>query len=97
MKHILSLPTTCTVADPAVYSLTGAIPIEDAVHKRALTLFANVSRLGEDAIKKQLARRQLAVKGYESNSWSVAVKKLLVKYNLPECMDVLYNSSTKYS
>ena len=64
MKHILSLSTT--VADPAVGILTGAIPVENVVHKRALSLFGNVSRLIDDYIENQLDRRQFSVKGYES-------------------------------
>ena len=34
LKHILSLPTT--TADCAVYILTGTIPLEGIIHKRAL-------------------------------------------------------------
>ena len=35
IKHIASQPIT--VADPAVYGLSGALPIESAIHKRALS------------------------------------------------------------
>ena len=40
LKQILSLPKT--VADPAVYTLTGTIPIEGVVHSRALNLFGSI-------------------------------------------------------
>ena len=40
IKHILSLPRT--VANPAVYIFSGAIPIEGVINKRALTLFGNI-------------------------------------------------------
>ena len=45
LKHILSLPTT--TADCAVYILTGTIPLEGIIHKRALSLFGNVCRQHE--------------------------------------------------
>ena len=42
IKHILSLPVT--MADPAVYVLSGALPIENVIHKRALVLFGSICR-----------------------------------------------------
>ena len=66
IKQILSLPVT--VADPAVYILSGAMPTEGVIHKRALVLFGSCCRLGEESVEKRLARRQLAVKGFESNT-----------------------------
>ena len=66
LKQILSLPDT--VADPATYILTGSIPIEGVIHSRALNLFGSVCRLSEESLEKQVARRQLAVKGDKSNS-----------------------------
>ena len=66
LKQILSLPNK--TADPAIYILTGIIPIEGVVHKGALTEFGNVCKLQEDSIEKQLARRQLSVKGEKSQS-----------------------------
>ena len=80
LKMILSLPET--VADPAVYVLSGAAPIECVIHKRALTLYGNICRLSEDTVEKQLARRQLSVKGYRGSSWFVEIRKLLFKYGL---------------
>ncbi len=73
LKQILSLPTT--VANPAVYIISGAIPMEGTIHKRALALYGNICRLPEDSIEKQLANRQLLVKSWESNSWFIAIKK----------------------
>ena len=81
LKMILSLPET--VADPAVYVLSGTAPIECAIHKRALTLYGNNCRLSEDTVEKQLARRQHSVKGYRGSSWFVEIRKLLLKYGLP--------------
>lgn len=71
LKQVLSLPET--VADPAVYILSGTIPIEAVIHKRALSLFGNVCRLEESTVEKQLARRQLSVKSIDSSSWYIAL------------------------
>ena len=76
LKQILSLPDT--VADPAVYILTGTIPIEGVIHSRALNLFGSICRLSEDSIEKQIARRQLSVKGDKSNSWFIDIKNILL-------------------
>ena len=43
LKLILSLPVN--VADPAVYILTGTLPVEGVLHKGVLTLFENLCRL----------------------------------------------------
>ena len=94
LKHILSLPVT--VADSAVYVLSGALPVEGVIHKRALTLFGSICRLEEDTVEKRVARRQLAVKTYESNSWFIAVRKLFLKYNLPECWSLIENPQSKH-
>ena len=93
VKHILSLPVT--VADPAVYVLSGAMPIEGVIHKRALVMFGSLCRLGEDSVEKRLVRRQLAVKSFESSSWFVAVRKLFIKYDLPDCWDVIDEPQSK--
>lgn len=87
IKEILSLPVTA--ADPAVYILSGALPIEGIIHKRTLILFGSICRLDESSVEKQLARRQLAVKCSNSNSWYIEVRKILVKYDLPSCWDLL--------
>ena len=92
IKHILSLPVT--LADPAVYVLSGAMPIECVIHKRALVMFGSLCRLGEDSVEKRLAHRQLA-KSFESSSWFVAVRKLFIKYDLPDCWDVIDEPQSK--
>ena len=51
---ILSLPDR--VANPAVYIISGTLPIEGVIHKRALNLYGGICRLQEDAVEKQLAR-----------------------------------------
>ena len=60
LKHILGVSDT--TADPAVYILTGAIPLECVIHKRALSLFGNICRLEDTSIEVRLAEQQLTVK-----------------------------------
>ncbi|MES9880811.1 MAG: reverse transcriptase family protein [Sedimenticola sp.] len=92
-KHILSLPTT--VADPAVYILSGTIPVEAQIHKRALTLLGNICRLPDSAVERQLAERQYHVKNHKSQSWFTDIRYLLVKYELPTLRELLDNSPSK--
>ena len=87
LKHILSLPIT--TADPAVYILSGTLPIEAMIHQRVLTFFGNISRLPESSVENQLAVRQLAVKTLDSNSWFVAVRKLCIMYSLSDSVNLI--------
>lgn len=93
LKQVLSLSTK--VADPAVYMLSGTLPAEAMIHKRTLSLFGNITRLSEMTIEKQLAKRQLEVKTFKSKSWFIAVKKILIKYNLPSPEELLNNPMKK--
>ena len=95
IKHLLSLPVT--VADPAIYLLSGTLPIEAMIHHRVLTFFGNVSRLSNSSIEKRLAERQLAVKSLDSHSWFIGVKKLCIRYGLPDCTEILEKSRSKHS
>lgn len=93
VKYILSLPTTA--ADPAVYVLSGTIPVQPQIHKRALTLLGNICRLPNTAVERQLAERQDQVKSHKSNSWFTSMKKLLRQYELPTLHELLNNNTTK--
>ena len=68
-KMILSLPVN--TAEPAVYTLSGTIPVEATIYKRSLTFFGNICRLPETTIEHRLAVRQL-VKSFTSHSWFIA-------------------------
>ena len=68
-KKFLKEKKTCCHIQTAVYILTETIPIEAVVHKRALTLYGSISWLSDNSVEKQLARRQLSVKNFGSNSW----------------------------
>ena len=93
LKHILSLPTN--TADPAPFILTGIIPAEGLIHIKALTFFGNICRLPADSIERKLAERQLSIKCENSNSWFIAVKQLLVRYNLPCAFNILSDTPKK--
>ena len=94
LKMILSLPVN--TADPVVYVLSGTIPVEAIIHKRALTFFGNICRLPETTIEHRLAVRQLSVKSFTSHSWFIAVKEIFIKYNLPDPYDLLRDPPTKF-
>ena len=87
LKLLLSIPVT--TVDPAVYILSGTVPIEATIHKRALVLFGNITRLAPESIEKQVAYRQLSIKGHKSNSWFVAIRKICFKYELMHPLELL--------
>ena len=91
LKHILGVSDT--TADPAVYILTGTIPLEGVIHKRALSLFGNEDTL----IEVRLAERQLTVKDDSSHSWYIAVENIMRKCSLPEPLDLLQCPRSKFA
>ena len=60
LKRILSLPKI--TPDPAIYVLTGFLPVEAQVDMKILTFFNNICRQKEDSLEKRIAYRQLTVK-----------------------------------
>ena len=93
IKQILSLPTR--TADPAVYILSGLLPVEAEIHIRALGLSNNICNQAEDSVEKTLGRRQLIVKSNESNSLFIEIKNILRKYNMLEAWWYLDNAPKK--
>ena len=87
LKQILSLPTN--TPDAAVYMVSGFLPVEAQIDKRALSLFHNVTVQDDSSVEKQLSKRQLTVKSDKSNSWYIHVKKTLMKYELNDIQDYL--------
>ncbi|CAG2187006.1 unnamed protein product [Mytilus edulis] len=87
IKQLLSLPTS--TATPAIYILSGQLPIEGQIHKKILSLFGNISRQPQNSLEKQIAYRQLLMKTDDSNSWFIIVKTILAKYNLPSALYLL--------
>jgi hypothetical protein len=80
LKQVLLLPPN--TPEPAVYLLSGTLPVEAQLHIRALNFFNNICNQEEKSIEKLLARQQLRTKTINSNSWFIEIKKMLIKYNL---------------
>ena len=93
IKQILNIPSN--TADSAVYVLSGLLAIEAQIDKKILTLFNNICRQEDSSVEKQIAWRQLTVKTLKSNSWFIAVKKILWKYKLEDISFYLENPITK--
>ena len=66
-------PTTAKVA---VYLLIGILPIEAQIHIKTLTFYANILRR-QNSLEREVIERQLAMKRYDSHSWTVHMRKLL--------------------
>ena len=69
--------------------------IEATIHKRALILFGNITRLAPESIEKQVAYRQLSIKGHKSNSWFVAIREICFKYELIHPLELLQDPPGK--
>ena len=93
LKQILSISTTA--ADPAPYILSGLVPVEALIHVRALSLFGNIALLDDSSVEKRLAYRQLTIHGQSGKSWFSSIAIILLKYGLPNPMDILKDSFTK--
>ena len=65
------------------------------IHKRIMSLYGNITRSSSDSVEYQLAKRQLEVKSFTIHSWFIAVKKILIKYNLPDPETLLENPVEK--
>jgi hypothetical protein len=78
----------------AVYSLLGAIPITTQIEKNTLTTFYNIAA-NKEFVEHEIARRQLAIKDQNSNSWFTHIRKLLQKYSLPTAYNLMERPPTK--
>lgn len=93
LKQILSL--NINVADPAVYLISGLLPIEAEIHLKILTMFGNITRANKKSSEWRLAERQLQIKSMDSNSWFIDMKKICIKYDLENPLSLLYNELSK--
>ena len=84
LRQLQSLPDRC--ANIPVYTLLGA--------SKCCLFFTNMIRQ-KDSIEYQIICRQLAVKGTESASFTITIRKLLQKYDLPDAFSLLDNTPTK--
>ncbi|CAG2213828.1 unnamed protein product [Mytilus edulis] len=65
------------------------LPIEAEIHLKALTLFGNITRANKTSVEWRLAERQLQLKTHTSKSWFIQIKKICLKYDLPDCQNFL--------
>ncbi|VDI27647.1 Hypothetical predicted protein [Mytilus galloprovincialis] len=93
LKQLLSLSTN--TADPAIYILSGMIPIEAELHIKILTLFGTISRSEKTSNEWRIAERQLKLKSFNSNSWFIDIKKICLLYNIENIEKYLDNPLTK--
>ncbi|XP_045205894.2 uncharacterized protein LOC123558082 [Mercenaria mercenaria] len=95
LKHILSIPNNTT--DSAVYILSGFLPVEAQIHKKALVLFNNICLQNDQSVEKAIAKRQLCVKSMKSNSWFIEIKTIFWLYHLPNIDGLLEHPIQKLS
>ena len=93
IKQIISLQSTVT--DPAIYIISGLLPIEAEIDIKVLTLFGNICRLDRKSTEWRIAERQLTIKTFKSNSWFIDLKKICVKYSIHNILEFLYCPLTK--
>ena len=86
LRCIQHLPKA--TAGPALYLLTGSLPVEALHHKNVLTLFGSMTRR-EGSTEHSIIARQLAMKDMSSKSWLTLVRELLQQYSLPSAFLLL--------
>ncbi len=92
LKQLLTLADN--TADPALYILSGAAPIEMEIHRQALSMFGAISRHPQSA-EWELAKRQLVMQEYEAEEWFAYIRRLCCRYSLPSPSELLDNPHTK--
>jgi hypothetical protein len=70
--------------DPALYVISGLLPVQAQIDIKCLTLFNNICRQNDDTLEKRLAFRQL-------NNWFNLIKRILLKYGLQHPLEYLSN------
>ena len=93
LKRILSLPLNAP--DPALYVISGLLPVQAQIDIKCLTLFNNICRQNDDMLEKRLAFRQLNMKENDSTSWFNLIKQILLKYGLQHPLEYLSNPMCK--
>ena len=62
---------------------------------KALTFLNSIFLLPEESTEKRIPRRQLSIKDVDSASWFIEMKKILIKYDLPDIIQLLENPPKK--
>ena len=63
--------------------------MEGQIDLKALTFFNNICRQDNSSLEKQASYRQLLHKNEGSASCLVAIRKILLKYDLPNALELL--------
>ena len=92
LKQLQHLPSGCS--NSATYLIAGVSPIKAEIEKRTLTTFVRFIR-DQSSAEFQIIKRQIAIKGLDSKSWTVHVRKLLHKFKLPSAYELLENPPSK--
>ena len=93
LRQLQSLPDSTSNA--AVYLLVGSIPVEGEWHKRVLSLYGRVTRLGSDHPLYLLAARQLSLgASNRPHSWFTQVNRIGAMYDI-DITEVLKNPWSK--
>ena len=92
LRQLQHLPTSTAI--PALYLLTGQVPLSAQLHIKTLTFFVRLLHR-DGSVEKELIHRQLAMKSLDENSWLSTVRKLLWSYNLPSAFEVARNPPRK--
>ena len=88
MKMFQTLPSFAP--NILAFILIGGRPIKTIIHRKMLSLLMNIRR--KDGLEAELARRQLAVKKSNSQSWFLRVNKVEDLYGLPNSFLVMEES-----
>jgi hypothetical protein len=90
LKQIQSLPTR--TANPALYILLGALPLEAHIDQRLLT---SIPALSDNPTIFHALARQIAMKDRGAGSWTRKAQHLLNKYDLPQLLEILEGETSK--
>ena len=80
----------------AVYLLLGVLPMEGHLDRKTITLFGHVAR-NTSTVEHDVISRQLAVKDLTSASWSITIRYLLAKYDLPTAFSIMQKPPLRLS
>ena len=88
-----------STAIPAIHLLSGTLPVDAMLHINALTLFRSAIAAEQgnppSLYIRELLIRQLAVKDDTSASWTVHIKALLRRYQLPPASSLIDDPPSK--
>ena len=93
-RRLQCLPNN--TANVAVYCILGARPAQQEIDYKKLSLLASIL-YSENTIEFELACRQMAIKGNDSNSWFIHCNHLLHKYKLPNIYNLKQSTNSKES